>query len=70
MPDFGADFAVVDYDCVCVNSGDTIWAIAESINPGIDTRKVVSDILDMNNWDGSPIIHEGDIISVPIYKQI
>jgi len=60
---------IVDYDRYYVTSGDTLWDIASSINPGIDNRRVVYDIAQMNEWNGAVMIAAGDVISIPVYSK-
>lgn len=52
---------------LCVASGDTLWEIARSSNTkNKDLRKVVDDIMKLNNMR-STNIKSGDIIQIPIY---
>ena len=52
---------------LCVASGDTLWEIARSSNTkDKDLRKVVDDIMKINNMRSTKI-KSGDIIEVPIY---
>ena len=49
-----------------VSQGETLWEIALDINPGIDTRDVVADIVDLNGFTDSSIL-AGSVIYLPIY---
>lgn len=49
-----------------VAKGETLWEIALSINPGIDTRDVVADIVDLNGFSDASI-QAGSVIYLPVY---
>lgn len=52
---------------ICVASGDTLWEIARSSNTkGKDLRKVIDDIIKLNNMR-STNIQSGDMLQIPIY---
>ncbi|MGI6066992.1 MAG: cell division suppressor protein YneA [Bacillota bacterium] len=53
---------------VMVQSGDTLWDIAEDYFPQSDTRKVVYKIRKLNNLK-TPIIKPGQIIKLPIINE-
>ena len=60
-----------NYISVTIESGDTLWSIAEE-NMGIgytDLKEYVQDIKEVNNLS-SNTIHEGRSIIVPIYTVI
>lgn len=48
-----------------VSKNETIWSIADIYNNGMDKREYVNQILKLN--DNNPIIHQGEIISIPIF---
>ena len=62
------DYEVVNYKEYTIKTGDTLWDIANQINPGMDIREVVNDILHINNFDNTPLLYEGDVIKLPIYQ--
>ena len=48
-----------------VQSGDSLWTIAEAVAaPNEDVRGVVASIRSLNDLDGS-LIHPGDVLVVP-----
>ena len=49
-----------------VVAGDTLWSIARGINPGMDNRDVVADIMELNGIN-SGAIAAGDVLYVPLY---
>ena len=52
---------------LCVSTGDTLWDIARSSNTkGKDLRRVVDDIMKLNNMR-STNIKSGDMLRIPIY---
>lgn len=52
---------------LCVSSGDTLWEIARGANSrGKDVRKVIDDIMKLNNMLGTEL-KIGDTITIPIY---
>jgi|LSQX01.1.fsa_nt_gb hypothetical protein len=56
-----------DFMEVHIVSGDTLWDIAVTYNPGRkDIRKLVYDIMKTNNINNG-IVFEGQIIKVPLY---
>ena len=60
--------AATEYTTVTVESGDTLWSIAEEYAPeNVDTRKVVYEIRKANNMDTSNI-NVGQEIKIPTSK--
>jgi LysM repeat protein len=57
----GPEPATVDYR---VRSGDTLWTIAEDVDPESDVRGVIAEIKDLNDLDSS-LIRPGQILEVP-----
>jgi len=49
---------------VTVRSGDTLWAIAERVRPGVDPRATISRIRDMNALE-SGAVQAGQVLLVP-----
>jgi hypothetical protein len=49
---------------VVVRPGQTLWSVAESADPGRDTRVVVRQIVDLNSLSG-PTVQAGQQLWVP-----
>ena len=49
---------------VVVRPGQTLWSVAESADPGQDTRVVVKQIIDLNSL-GGPTVRAGQQLWVP-----
>lgn len=49
-----------------VNSGDTLWEIAENIAPNMDPREVIYEIKTLNGGS-SDIMYTGNVIIIPVY---
>lgn len=49
---------------VTVHQGDTLWAIAERVDPDADPRDTVARIASMNNLDSSAL-PAGSVLLVP-----
>ena len=49
---------------VVVRPGQTLWSVAESVDPDQDTRVVVRQIVDLNSLSG-PIVQAGQQLWVP-----
>lgn len=50
---------------VRVTSGDTLWKIAERVDPKQDPRTVSNEILKLNHLDGSDSIYPDQVLKVP-----
>lgn len=59
-----SDVSTGTYQYVTVQGGQTLWALAESIAPAADPRDVISDIVRLNQLEGSEL-HPGDRIAIP-----
>jgi LysM repeat protein len=57
----GPEPATVDYR---VQSGDTLWNIAEVVTPDGDARDMVSQIKRLNDLESS-VIYPGQVLAVP-----
>ena len=54
-----------EYKTICVESGDTLWSIAQRYNTkNRDIRYVVDDIMRANDLD-STRLHVGDTLVIP-----
>jgi LysM repeat protein len=53
------------YPVVVVESGDTLWSIAEQYAPGIDQREAVAEIRRMNHLD-SNVVEVGQQLVLPL----
>lgn len=54
-----------------VESGDTLWAIADAIRNCAtqDIRQIIFIIVQMNEWDGyAGLIVPGDILAIPVFQ--
>ncbi len=51
-----------------VSAGDTLWEIASQINPGMDNRDVVQEIMGLNGLKDSRV-QAGQLLYLPIYSE-
>ncbi|MEO6942902.1 MAG: LysM peptidoglycan-binding domain-containing protein [Terrimesophilobacter sp.] len=59
-----SDLAKGTFDYVTVESGQSLWQLAESIAPNADPRDVISDIVRLNQLESS-VVHPGERLAVP-----
>lgn len=60
-----ADLATGDFQYVTVESGQSLWQLAESLAPGADPREVVADIVLLNQLEGS-VVYPGERLAIPV----
>jgi hypothetical protein len=60
----GGGLQLADSSTVVVQSGDTLWSLAERLAPEEDPRAVVDAILDLNGLD-SVALEPGQVLQVP-----
>ncbi len=53
-----------DYIAVTVSAGDSLWSIVSKMYPDENIRKIVDEIKEINNLDGS-CITVGDSLIIP-----
>jgi sensor histidine kinase regulating citrate/malate metabolism len=58
-------FKEQQYQSVAVNSGDTLWSIAQKYNKGSNIRQYINEIKEINNLDSSLICDNSTII-IPV----
>ncbi|CAG7598040.1 LysM peptidoglycan-binding domain-containing protein [Leucobacter soli] len=61
----GADFGNVDFGYVVVQSGDSLWSVATTLDPSSDPRDVIADIVRLNQLESSDV-QAGQAIAVPL----
>nr|WP_271176501.1 LysM peptidoglycan-binding domain-containing protein [Leifsonia poae] len=54
----------VTFQQVTVQSGQSLWSIAEKVAPGADPRDVIADIVSLNQLD-SAVVSPGQRIAIP-----
>jgi LysM domain len=59
-----ADLSVTPTVTVTVQPGQSLWAIAGTVDPGRDARDVVADIVQLNNLSAGAV-HPGQQLYVP-----
>ncbi len=59
-----ADLSVTPTVTVTVQPGQSLWAIAGTVDPGRDARDVVADIVQLNNLTAGAV-HPGQQLYVP-----
>jgi hypothetical protein len=59
-----ADLSTGTFQYVTVEPGQSLWQVAESIAPNADPRDVISDIVRLNQLDGS-VVHPGEQLAIP-----
>jgi hypothetical protein len=58
------DQATVQFQHVTVQSGQSLWSIAEKVAPSADPRNVIADIISLNQLD-SAVVSPGQRIAIP-----
>lgn len=56
--------AVVEFDYLTINSGESLWQVAERIAPASDPRDVIADIVSLNQMSTSSV-EPGQRIAIP-----
>ena len=56
--------AAATADLVTVRPGETLWSIAQRESPGVDPRKTIARILDLNALD-SAAVQAGSVLLLP-----
>lgn len=51
---------------VRVQAGDTLWQLAQEIDPGGDARRIVDAIMELNGLHSGGDIRPGDTLRVPV----
>ncbi|NLY11148.1 MAG: LysM peptidoglycan-binding domain-containing protein [Firmicutes bacterium] len=57
----------IAFNEVVVKPGDTLWKIAKTLAPGVDTRLVVWTIREENQLE-SATVYPGQVLRVPVYQ--
>jgi LysM repeat protein len=60
-----AETGSTEFGYVVVQPGDSLWQVASSIDPNVDPRDLVAEIVRLNQLDGSGVI-AGQPIAVPL----
>lgn len=55
----------VSFQHVTVESGDSLWTVAERIAPSADPRDVIADLVQLNGLDASGVVSPGQQLAVP-----
>jgi hypothetical protein len=58
----------VAVDSYAVSSGETLWEIASSINPGMDNRDLIMDIMELNGLRDAAL-RAGQLILLPTFSE-
>lgn len=58
------DQAHVSFQYVTVESGQSLWSIAEKVAPSADPRDVIADIVSLNQLD-SAVVSPGQQLAIP-----
>lgn len=59
-----SDLATGHFQYVTVESGQSLWQLAESVAPGADPRDVIADIVLLNRLEGS-VVYPGERLAIP-----
>jgi LysM repeat protein len=57
--------AHVAFQHVTVQSGDSLWSVAERIAPSADPRDVIADLVQLNGLDDSGVVTPGQQLAIP-----
>jgi nucleoid-associated protein YgaU len=60
------DLEQVETTTVVVEAGDTMWALASSVDSEEDPRAVVDAIVELNGLRSGADIRAGDVLIVPV----
>jgi nucleoid-associated protein YgaU len=60
------DVGQVETTTVVVEAGDTMWALARTVDSGADPRSVVDAIVELNGLRSGADIRAGDVLIVPV----
>lgn len=55
----------VNFQHVTVESGDSLWSVAERIAPSADPRDVIAALVQLNGLDASGVVSPGQQLAVP-----
>ncbi|MBM7830926.1 LysM repeat protein [Agromyces cerinus] len=61
----GAAFEAASFEYVTVGQGDSLWAIAESVDPSGDVREVIEEIIRLNGLDDA-VVEPGQRLALPL----
>jgi len=67
VPDGRADTGVLvpsSGSTITVGAGDTLWSLAEQVDPDSDPRDLIAAIMTLNDLD-SPTIEPGQVLHLP-----
>jgi nucleoid-associated protein YgaU len=59
------DVEQIETTTVVIEAGDTMWALARSIDSGADPRALVDTIVELNGLRSGADIRPGDVLLVP-----
>ncbi|MFB6611746.1 LysM peptidoglycan-binding domain-containing protein [Agromyces sp. NPDC056379] len=59
------DSAGATFEYVTVGQGDSLWAIAETIDPSGDVREVIAEIVRLNGLDDA-VVEPGQRLALPL----
>ncbi|HJU96852.1 MAG TPA: LysM peptidoglycan-binding domain-containing protein [Jiangellaceae bacterium] len=59
------DVGQIETTTVVIEAGDTVWALARSIDSGADPRALVDTIVELNGLRSGADIRPGDVLLVP-----
>ncbi|RXZ46347.1 LysM peptidoglycan-binding domain-containing protein [Agromyces fucosus] len=59
------DSAGATFEYVTVGQGDSLWAIAEAIDPSGDVREVIAEIVRLNGLDDA-VVEPGQRLALPL----
>ena len=57
----------VGAEVVTVGSGESLWTVAERVNPDVDPRVTVTAIRELNGMRGSAVVEPGERLTVPVF---
>lgn len=61
----GSSFEDASFEYVTVGQGDSLWAIAESVDPDADVREVIDEIMRLNALDDA-VVEPGQRLALPV----
>lgn len=63
-----SQISTIDTSAVVVKAGESLWQIAQRVDPSSDPRDVMEQIAELNGFDSGTHLQVGQVIQVPVIK--
>jgi hypothetical protein len=54
---------------VTVMPGESLWSVAEQVNPAVDPRVTIGAVRDLNGLGGTSVVESGTQLMVPVFAR-